>query len=417
MVAPQLDSEHPGIRVIAEVASVLQAGLTSGVALRGVVAALRRGLNLRRCRLWLRTPDGTRYAPVTTPGDEAELPGYAPPVSEWVRQGPHREGAAGGSVLRLPLIHEDEPLGALEVVIPSGRYEGVAHDVVVVVARILAPMIAATELSQDLASEVALRTHEMEAQRSFAAQIIDSLPVGLYVIDRGYRIRAWNRKRETGTQGVSREDAVGREIFDVLDRQPRDLLKREFDRVFDTGELQQVEMESQASGEARHYRITKIPMRQDGRDISHVITIGEDITEWRQAQQRLTETEKLAAVGQLAAGVMHEINNPLATILACCEALALRTEDLSPADRHGYDEYLKIIDTEVQRCRRIVESLLDFSRPKGGDKKPTDVNGVVLEEKKSTRLNSSHLVISYAVFCLKKKKQYKLHVWHASQIK
>src|SRR2546422_4131433 len=96
----------------------------------------------------------------------------------------------------------------------------------------------------------------------------------------------------------------------------------------DTGELQQVEMESQASGEARYYRITKIPMRQDGHDISHVITIGEDITEWRQAQQRLTETEKLAAVGQLAAGVMHEINNPLATILACCEALALRTEEL-----------------------------------------------------------------------------------------
>src|SRR2546430_10904889 len=70
MVAPQLDTEHPGIRVIAEVASVLQAGSASGVALRGVVGALRRGLNLRRCRLWLRTPDGTRYAPVTTPRSE-----------------------------------------------------------------------------------------------------------------------------------------------------------------------------------------------------------------------------------------------------------------------------------------------------------------------------------------------------------
>ena len=377
MVAPSLDTEHPGIRVIAEVASVLQAGLASEQALHGVVSALRRGLNLRRCRLWLRTPDGTRFAPVTTPGDEAELPGYAPPVAEWVRRGPHREEVPGGSIMRLPLVHDEEALGALEVIIPAGRYEGVAHDVMVVVGRILAPMIAATELSQDLASEVALRTHEMEAQRNFAAQIIDSLPVGLYVIDRTYRIRAWNRKRETGTQGVARDDAVGREIFDVLDRQPRDLLKREFDRVFETGELQQVEMESQASGEARYYRITKIPMRQDSRTISHVITIGEDITEWRQAQQRLTETEKLAAVGQLAAGVMHEINNPLATILACCEALALRAKDLEPGDRHGYDEYLKIIDTEVQRCRRIVESLLAFSRPKAGEMKPVDVNGVV----------------------------------------
>src|SRR5213595_2415696 len=379
MVAPQLDTEHPGIRVIAEVASVLQSGLASGVALRGVVGALRRGLNLRRCRLWLRTPDGTRYAPVTTSGDEAEVVGYGPPVADWVRQGAQREGTAGGSVLRLPLIHEDEPLGALEVIIPTGRYEGVAHDVVVVVARILAPMIAATELSQDLASEVALRTHEMEAQRSFAAQIIDSLPVGLYVIDRGYRIRAWNRKRETGTQGVSREDAVGREVFEVLDRQPRDLLKREFDRVFDTGEIQQVEMESAASGETRHYRITKIPMRQDGQHISHVITIGEDVTEWRQAQQRLTETDKLAAVGQLAAGVMHEINNPLATILACCEALSLRGEAPPPGERHTVAEYLGIIDNEVQRCRRIVDSLLDFSRPAPRDKAKVDVNAVVEE--------------------------------------
>src|SRR5213594_716563 len=95
-----------------------------------------------------------------------------------------------------------------------------------------------------------------------------------------------------------------------------------------TGEIQTVEMDSQATGEARHYRITKIPMRTDGEDISHVITIGEDVTAWRQAQQRLAQSEKLAAVGQLAAGVMHEINNPLATILACSEALGLRTAEL-----------------------------------------------------------------------------------------
>src|SRR3989442_15170729 len=87
MVVPSLDTEHPGIRVIAEVASVLQSGLASGEALHGVVGALRRGLNLRRCRLWLRTPDGTRYTSVTSPGDEAELPGYGPPVAEWMRRG------------------------------------------------------------------------------------------------------------------------------------------------------------------------------------------------------------------------------------------------------------------------------------------------------------------------------------------
>src|SRR5213083_1840149 len=379
MAAPTLDSDHPGLKVVADVAAVLADGLATDDALGRAIAAMRRGLALSRCRLWLRTPDGASYTPLTVPGDEAQLPGFAPPTADWFRTGPHQERTSQGTLLRLPLVHEDEALGILEVIIPAGRLAGVAHDVVVVVAQILAPVIAATELSQDLASEVALRTREMQAQRSFAAQIVDSLPVGLYVIDRGYRIRAWNRKREAGTQGVSREEALGREVFEVLDRQPRELLKLEFDRVFATGEIQTVEMDSQTTGEARHYRITKIPMRMDGEEISHVITIGEDVTAWRQAQQRLAQSEKLAAVGQLAAGVMHEINNPLATILACSEALSLRVADMPEQERQGQEEYLRIIDTEVQRCRRIVEGLLDFSRPnkQSGHKAPADINAII----------------------------------------
>ena len=377
MAAPSLDSDHPGLKVLADVAEALGAGFPSEEALGTAIGLLRRGLGLRRCRLWVRAPDGTRYVALTAPGDGAALPGSATPTVEWLRQGPRREPTPGGSILYLPLTLEDQVLGALEVMIPRGRFENMAHDVTVVVARILAPVIAGAELSQDLASEVALRTREAEAQRNFAARIVDSLPVGLYVIDRAYRIRAWNRKREAGTEGVARDDAVGREVFEVLDRQPRELLKREFDRVFDTGEIQQVEVETQSGGDTHYYRITKVPMREDADDISHVVTIGEDITEWRQAQRRLAETEKLAALGQLAAGVMHEINNPLATILACCEALALRHETLPAAERTAHDEYVKIIDTEVQRCRRIVEGLLDFSRPKSGHKAASDINAII----------------------------------------
>src|SRR5216110_381943 len=378
MVAPTLTSEHPGLEVLAEVAKVLAAGPPADEGLAGVVAVLRRGLFLRRCRLWLRSADGSRYLPISSPDDEAQLPGFSTTVAAWVAAGPHRETGPGGTLLRLPLVHEDEPLGCFEVIIPQGRFERMANDVLVVVAQMLAPVLAATELSQDLASEVALRTRELEAQRNFAARIIDSLPVGLYVIDRDYRIRAWNRKREAGTQGVSREDALGREVFEVLDRQPRDLLKQEFDRVFETGEIQQMETESQVSGDARFYRITKIPMRLEGEDISHVITIGEDVTAWRQAQERLAQSEKLVAVGQLAAGVMHEINNPLATILACSEALTLRTAELPEQERGAQEEYLRIIDTEVQRCRRIVDGLLDFSRPKkSGHKATSDINAII----------------------------------------
>jgi len=158
MVAPTLTSDHPGLEVLAEVAKVLAAGRPADEGRAGVVGVLRRGLALRRCRLWLRSADGSRFLPIASPEDETQLPGFTAAVAAWVAEGPHRESVAGGTLLRLPLVHEHEALGCFEVIIPEGRHERMAHDVLVVVAQMLAPVLAAHELSQDLASEVALRT-------------------------------------------------------------------------------------------------------------------------------------------------------------------------------------------------------------------------------------------------------------------
>jgi two-component system NtrC family sensor kinase len=289
-----------------------------------------------------------------------------------------REGkSSDGGRLYFGLRYEGSSLGLLELLGPSVQLDAEVAETASIVANILSPLLAATQLSQDLAGEVALRTREIEAQRRFTTKIIDSLPLGLYVVDRQYRIQAWNRERELGTQGVGREEALGRSVFEVLARQPRELLKEEFDRVFATGKMEQVEVRSDASGEPRYYRITKVPMRLDDTEVTHVITIGEDITETKVAQQQIFQMEKLGAVGQLAAGVMHEINNPLATIAACVEALRSRQEELPPLVRRGYEEYLRIIESELGRCKGIVDGLLDFSRPKTRLKRPVALNHAV----------------------------------------
>ena len=98
-VAPTLTSDHPGLEVLAEVAKVLAAGRSAEEALADVVAVLRRGLALRRCRLWLRSADGSRYIPISSPDDEAQLPGFNPAVAGWVAAGPRRAFRCSRSLL------------------------------------------------------------------------------------------------------------------------------------------------------------------------------------------------------------------------------------------------------------------------------------------------------------------------------
>ncbi|MBP6571213.1 MAG: PAS domain-containing protein, partial [Gemmatimonadales bacterium] len=178
------------------------------------------------------------------------------------------------------------------------------------------------------------------------------------------------------TQGLRRDDVIGRPVVDVLHRQDAAALLAEFDHVFRTGEVFETEQEVSADTERRIFRTSRLPMRLEGDGISHVITIGEDVTETRALQRAMQQTEKLAAVGQLAAGVMHEINNPLATIGACVAAISSR---LGASAEPVVREYLDIIESEVVRCTNIVDGLLDFSRAgrAGGAMEPTDIHGVI----------------------------------------
>ena len=231
---------------------------------------------------------------------------------------------------------------------------------------------AARDTSFSLAKEVERRTAESEAQRRFIEAIIDSLPVSLYAVDRDYRVVAWNRNRELGELGIPRGSVLGRNVFKVLTRQPRDVLEQEFSRVFETGEIERIEQETASGkGEIRHWLISKIPMWADSSgEVSHVITVGEEVTDRVEASRAVARAEKLAAVGRLAAGVVHEINNPLATISACAESLEARVNegafDNSPVVE-DLREYLGLIRSEAFRCKSITNGLLDFSRTRAAD--------------------------------------------------
>jgi two-component system NtrC family sensor kinase len=351
---------------VGQVAKLLNSGHEAGETLAAVAKTLQAGLPAEHVVIWFRDVRTGCFRAV-----EAPPAGSAPRLIDTLEKIP-----TGDPGVRLTLEHDEEVMGLLEARPEPAATE---RDILAVVADLVAPFLASLALSADLAVEVAAQSREIDEQRRFISLIIDSLPIGLYVVDRDYRIQIWNRQREVGAPGLRRDEVMGRQVFEVLTRQPAEELRADFDRVFQTGEILQDELDVTLGGEVRSFRLSKIPMRLEGDAISHVITIGEDVTESRRIQGQIMQSEKLAAIGQLAAGVMHEINNPLATISACVAAIGGRVGQLADSEKVTVEEYLEIIDKEVDRCTRIVDGLLDFSRPKGKSKGRVVLNALVDE--------------------------------------
>lgn len=138
-----------------------------------------------------------------------------------------------------------------------------------------------------------------------------------------------------------------------------------------------------------YYSISCYPIFNNG-EAEGAVEISKDITRDILLQKRLVEQQKLASVGQLAAGVAHEINNPLTTILTTAMLLQ---EDMD-MDDPNYQE-LETISKETLRCRKIVTSLLDFARQRKPLKAPHDINKVVRESMALTRKQAAFKDVSF----------------------
>src|SRR5712664_4240231 len=125
-------------------------------------------------------------------------------------------------------------------------------------------------------------------------------------------------------------------------------------------------------GDWRRIRFNFSPLSDEKGNIEGVVLSGRDVTDLKRLEEQLIQAEKLAAMGQMLAGVAHELNNPLTAILGVTELLR---------EREGTDDstkrQLELTHRQARRAASIVQNLLEFSRPASPQKKPLDLNNIL----------------------------------------
>jgi len=211
----------------------------------------------------------------------------------------------------------------------------------------------------------------MGQQEEYMSSILQNSIDAIIFVDNDNRVQMWNRGAEL-IFGYRSDEMVGQTFHR--------LIPPEIDA---NKELQRIREVLNATGYVRDYIAPR--MTKDGRRISIDISrtnvrskegevigstvIIRDVTEKMQLEQHIYNTEKLASIGILAAGVAHEINNPLAIILGFTDLLLERFRPGSPE----YED-LKIIAENGNHAKKIVEDLLGFARVTEGMEDSVDVN-------------------------------------------
>jgi PAS domain S-box-containing protein len=213
----------------------------------------------------------------------------------------------------------------------------------------------------------------LHKEQEFARRLVDSFPDLIFVVDTNRRYTFASPRVEevlgyevTETIGIPFGERTHRDeraaILAVLD----DLLAGR--RSFASVEVQVRHKE----GEWRRLRCHFSPLFDELGKIEGVVISGRDVTELKRLEEQLIQAEKLAAMGQMLAGVAHELNNPLTAILGVSELLR---------DRQGVDEgtkrQLEMTHRQARRAARIVQNLLEFSRPASPQKKVLDLNNII----------------------------------------
>ena len=198
----------------------------------------------------------------------------------------------------------------------------------------------------------------LHREQEFAGRLMDSFPDLVIALDKDGRY-TFVSPQIYEILGFRPEELVGKRMGGRTDPADRTAMLELFDDlIFKQLSEGQIEYRTQhKNGAWRVFRASARPLHDENGSITGVIASARDITDQQRLQQQVIQSERLAAMGQMIAGVAHELNNPLTAILGVTELLRDQAKDETESRQ------LDLAHRQARRAAHIVQSLLVFSRP------------------------------------------------------
>ena len=211
------------------------------------------------------------------------------------------------------------------------------------------------------------RTHELHVSQAFAERLLDAIDARVIVVGRDFHIRTVNEK----VNGLHGEDVCGRVCYEVLGRRSAPCVACPVARTFATGLPASCERPAHLVGTEEILRQETYPVVEPDGRIEAVIEVARIVTAERQFQSKMMHHERMAAFGLLAAGLAHEIGNPLASMQS---QLQRAKHERDPAFT---EETLAVIGGQIDRIARLLRDFTSSARQRPEHVAVVSVNQVV----------------------------------------
>jgi PAS domain S-box-containing protein len=211
----------------------------------------------------------------------------------------------------------------------------------------------------------------LQQQRQLLKMILDVTPDYVSLQDPSMRYIAVN-KAFCSLVGKKEEEIIGKTDSDLLSIQQSEMNSKENQLVISTVSKRTGEFQMTFNDTTRWFHVVRMPVLNPNGEVTGVLCSSRDITEIRELHNRLAKAQHMESIGQLAAGVAHEINTPLGIILGYTQ---LMIEDAPQGTE--LHENLLVIEKYTRICKKIVSDLLHFSRQTESVKRELNINEIL----------------------------------------